>query len=78
MPSSRRWTPSSRTAAAAVVLAIAAAPGPTKAERRLVADLDRIFNAPIMEQGVWGVEIKSLDSGRVLYARNPRTLMMPA
>jgi D-alanyl-D-alanine carboxypeptidase/D-alanyl-D-alanine-endopeptidase (penicillin-binding protein 4) len=78
MASSRRWTPSSRTAAAAVVLAIAAAPGPTKAERRLAADLDRIFDAPIMEQGLWGVEVKSLDSGRVLYARNRRTLMMPA
>ena len=31
-----------------------------------------------MEHGLWGVEIKSLDTGRVLYARNPRTLMMPA
>lgn len=31
-----------------------------------------------MSQGVWGVEIKSLDSGRVLYALNPQTLMMPA
>ena len=31
-----------------------------------------------MEQGLWGVEVKSLDTGRVLYARNPRTLMMPA
>jgi serine-type D-Ala-D-Ala carboxypeptidase/endopeptidase (penicillin-binding protein 4) len=31
-----------------------------------------------MAQGVWGVEVKSLDSGNVLYALNPRTLMMPA
>jgi D-alanyl-D-alanine carboxypeptidase/D-alanyl-D-alanine-endopeptidase (penicillin-binding protein 4) len=31
-----------------------------------------------MEQGLWGVEVKSLDSGRILYSRNPRTLMMPA
>ena len=31
-----------------------------------------------MEQGLWGVEVKSLDTGRVLYARNARTLMMPA
>lgn len=31
-----------------------------------------------MEQALWGVEVKSLDSGRVLYTRNPRTLMMPA
>ena len=31
-----------------------------------------------MTQGVWAVEVKSLDSGRILYALNPRTLMMPA
>lgn len=31
-----------------------------------------------MSQALWGVEIKSLDSGKVLYERNPRTLMMPA
>jgi D-alanyl-D-alanine carboxypeptidase/D-alanyl-D-alanine-endopeptidase (penicillin-binding protein 4) len=44
----------------------------------LVADLNRIFHAPAMVQGIWGVEVKSLDSGRVLYALNPKTLMMPA
>ena len=49
-----------------------------RAERALAADLDRIFGAPVMEQGLWGVEVQSLDSGRVLYARNPRKLMMPA
>ena len=43
-----------------------------------MSDLDRIFGAPVMQQGIWGVEVKSLDSGRILYARNPRTLMMPA
>lgn len=48
------------------------------AERQLAADLDHIFGAPVMAQGVWGVEVKSLDTGRVLYARNPRTLLMPA
>jgi len=31
-----------------------------------------------MDQGLWGVEVKSLDSGRVLYALNARKLMMPA
>jgi D-alanyl-D-alanine carboxypeptidase/D-alanyl-D-alanine-endopeptidase (penicillin-binding protein 4) len=49
-----------------------------RAERALAADLARIFGAPVMENGLWGVEVKSLDTGRVLYARNPRTLMMPA
>ena len=31
-----------------------------------------------MAQGLWGVEVKSLDSGRVLYTLNARKLMMPA
>ena len=31
-----------------------------------------------MEQGLWGVEVKSLETGRVLYALNARKLMMPA
>jgi D-alanyl-D-alanine carboxypeptidase/D-alanyl-D-alanine-endopeptidase (penicillin-binding protein 4) len=56
---------------------VAPKPNP-RAERALAADLDRVFNAPVMEQGLWGVEVKSLDTGRVIYARNPRTLMMPA
>jgi serine-type D-Ala-D-Ala carboxypeptidase/endopeptidase (penicillin-binding protein 4) len=49
-----------------------------RAERALASDLNRIFNAPVMEQGLWGVEVKSLDTGRVLYALNARKLMMPA
>jgi D-alanyl-D-alanine carboxypeptidase/D-alanyl-D-alanine-endopeptidase (penicillin-binding protein 4) len=49
-----------------------------RAVRSLAADLDRIFNAPIASQALWGVEVKSLDAGRVLYARNARTLLMPA
>ena len=49
-----------------------------RAERALASDLGRIFNAPVMEQGLWGVEVESLDSGRVLYALNARKLMMQA
>jgi hypothetical protein len=49
-----------------------AAPKPNpRAEQALAADLNRIFDAPAMEHGLWGVEVKSLDSGRLLYARNP-------
>lgn len=62
----------------AAVLLIAAAEGPSKNERSLTRDLDRIFAAPVMEHGIWGVEVKALDSGRVLYRRNAGTLMMPA
>ena len=51
---------------------------PHRAEQALVSDLNRIFHAPAMVQGVWAVEVKALDSGRILYSLNPRTLMMPA
>jgi D-alanyl-D-alanine carboxypeptidase/D-alanyl-D-alanine-endopeptidase (penicillin-binding protein 4) len=51
---------------------------PRRAEQALVADLNRIFRAPAMSQGLWGVEVKSLESGRILFALNPKTLMMPA
>jgi serine-type D-Ala-D-Ala carboxypeptidase/endopeptidase (penicillin-binding protein 4) len=49
-----------------------------RAERQLVSDLDHIFDAPVMSQTLWGIEVKSLASGRVLYTHNPRTLLMPA
>jgi D-alanyl-D-alanine carboxypeptidase/D-alanyl-D-alanine-endopeptidase (penicillin-binding protein 4) len=48
------------------------------ADRALRRDLDAIFGAPVMDRALWGVEVKSLDSGRVLYTRNARTLLMPA
>ena len=49
-----------------------------RAVRALAADLDRIFNASHTQNALWGVLVKSLDSGRVLYSRNAATLMMPA
>src|SRR5207237_8412984 len=50
----------------------------SRAIRQLNIDLSQIFNAPPMAQGLWGVEIRSLDSGDVLYELNPHKLMMPA
>ncbi len=55
--------------------------GPTtnpRAERELAADLARVFGAPVMNQAIWGVEVRSLDSGKVLFEHNARTLVMPA
>ena len=78
MASSRRSTRSNSAAVGAALLLLGASAGPSTRERALGRDLDRIFNAPVMEHGLWGVEVKSLDSGRVLYSRNARTLMMPA
>ena len=49
-----------------------------KAVRTLRSDLDRVFNAPIMARGVWGVDVRSLQTGERLYELNSRRLMMPA
>jgi D-alanyl-D-alanine carboxypeptidase/D-alanyl-D-alanine-endopeptidase (penicillin-binding protein 4) len=57
--------------------AVAPKPNP-RAERALASDLDRIFAAPVMQQGLWGVQVTSLETGRVLYRLNARKLMMPA
>ena len=49
---------------------------------RSVQDLRRqlatVFNAPVMSRGTWGVEVRSLDHGDVLFAHNAGKLMMPA
>jgi len=44
----------------------------------LQRDLDAILNDPVLAHGVWGVMAKSLSTGETLYARNPRTLLLPA
>lgn len=75
-----------RALAASLLLASACAPGTPatspkpnpRTERALTRELDSIFNAALTDHALWGVEVKSLDTGRVLYVRNPRTLMMPA
>jgi D-alanyl-D-alanine carboxypeptidase/D-alanyl-D-alanine-endopeptidase (penicillin-binding protein 4) len=81
---------SGRWAAAVAIVAIAAtAQAPLLAQqsspsknstpvRELRAELERVFGAPIMARGVWGVDIRSLDTGERLYERNPDRLMMPA
>jgi serine-type D-Ala-D-Ala carboxypeptidase/endopeptidase (penicillin-binding protein 4) len=45
---------------------------------RLRADLTLVFTAPIMARGVWGVDIRSLDTGEPLFELNAGRLMMPA
>ena len=37
-----------------------------------------MFGAPIMARGVWGVDVRSLDSGERLYQLDASRLMMPA
>lgn len=55
-----------------------AATEPSRPVRELRADLARVFGAPIMDRGVWAVDIRSLDTGERLYELNAGKLMMPA
>ena len=48
------------------------------AVRQLQADLSSVFNAPIMARGVWGVDIRSAETGTVVFQHNAERLMMPA
>jgi serine-type D-Ala-D-Ala carboxypeptidase/endopeptidase (penicillin-binding protein 4) len=49
-----------------------------RAVAQLRADLTAIFDAPLTGHAQWGVLVRSLDSGELLYARDAGKLMMPA
>jgi D-alanyl-D-alanine carboxypeptidase/D-alanyl-D-alanine-endopeptidase (penicillin-binding protein 4) len=51
---------------------------PSQSVRELRAALARVFGARTSERGVWGVDIRSLDTGEHLYELNAGKLMMPA
>jgi D-alanyl-D-alanine carboxypeptidase/D-alanyl-D-alanine-endopeptidase (penicillin-binding protein 4) len=44
----------------------------------LAHDLDAILDAPPLQRSYWGVMVRSLATGRTLYARNGGRLLMPA
>jgi serine-type D-Ala-D-Ala carboxypeptidase/endopeptidase (penicillin-binding protein 4) len=46
--------------------------------RQLRRDLGQVFGAPIAARGVWGVDIRSLDTGERLFELDAGKLMMPA
>jgi serine-type D-Ala-D-Ala carboxypeptidase/endopeptidase (penicillin-binding protein 4) len=46
--------------------------------RDIQSDLGRVFGAPIMERGVWAVDVLSLTTGERLYTLNAGKMMMPA
>jgi D-alanyl-D-alanine carboxypeptidase/D-alanyl-D-alanine-endopeptidase (penicillin-binding protein 4) len=50
----------------------------SKQVRGLRVELGRVFGAPIMARGVWGVDIRSLETGERLFESNAGKLMMPA
>ena len=52
----------------------AARPGSEKSRKaagQLRRDLEAVFSAPIMAHASWGVVVRSLSTGEVLYERNP-------
>jgi len=51
---------------------------PSKAVRQLQTDLGQIFGTAMASRGVWGVDVRSLDKGDVLYGHDAAKLMMPA
>jgi D-alanyl-D-alanine carboxypeptidase/D-alanyl-D-alanine-endopeptidase (penicillin-binding protein 4) len=46
--------------------------------RDLRSQLSTVFNAPVTAHATWGVEVRSLDRGDVLFSLNAGRLMMPA
>jgi D-alanyl-D-alanine carboxypeptidase/D-alanyl-D-alanine-endopeptidase (penicillin-binding protein 4) len=54
-----------------------ASPTPTATER-LRQDINLLLAAPALEQGTWGILVKSLDRGDSLVSVNPNKLLLPA
>ncbi len=48
------------------------------AARALAAEIDSAVSGPEFDRAMWGVVVRSLDNGEVLYRRNAERLMMPA
>ena len=71
-----------RLGALAAVVLVAGCPGrrsePVVPYPLLNAELDSAFAAPEYARASWGVVIRSLDNGQVLYSRNAEHLFMPA
>jgi D-alanyl-D-alanine carboxypeptidase/D-alanyl-D-alanine-endopeptidase (penicillin-binding protein 4) len=51
---------------------------PDRIVAQLQRDLDAVFHAPIMAHAQWGVSVRSLDTGELLYQLNDGKLMFPA
>ncbi|MEE8585326.1 MAG: D-alanyl-D-alanine carboxypeptidase, partial [Acidobacteriota bacterium] len=45
---------------------------------RVSRQLEQLFADPAFVRGVWGVQVKSLDNGEVLYQKNAYKYLMPA
>jgi D-alanyl-D-alanine carboxypeptidase/D-alanyl-D-alanine-endopeptidase (penicillin-binding protein 4) len=67
-----------RGAAGLALLAFLPAIATAAARPRLTPGVDAIVDAPRFAHAWWGIEIRSLKTGRVLYARNAQRAMKPA
>jgi D-alanyl-D-alanine carboxypeptidase/D-alanyl-D-alanine-endopeptidase (penicillin-binding protein 4) len=48
------------------------------AKARLERDIARILSGPSLARASWGIVVRSLTSGEVVFSANPRKLMLPA
>lgn len=72
-----------RRVLAAVGLAMAGVPaaalaGGAVAPAGLPARIDQIVARPAFATALWGIEVRDLESGRLVYARNPGKSLEPA
>jgi D-alanyl-D-alanine carboxypeptidase/D-alanyl-D-alanine-endopeptidase (penicillin-binding protein 4) len=65
-------------AALATLAALVSPPAGAADRGRLPRALDAIVDAPRFAHAWWGVEVRSLRTGKVLYARNPERNLKPA
>lgn len=53
-------------------------PATAAPQTQLQRDLTRIFGSPIVDHSFWGVSIRSLKTGEIIYSHNPARLQTPA
>ena len=68
----------SAVAAGSLALAATAFAARDPGRSPLAAAIDRVLDRPAFAAGFWAVEVRSLESGKVLYARNAEKDMTPA
>lgn len=45
---------------------------------RLEERLGQVLSAPVLIRSTWGVQVQSMDTGKILFARNPQKRLVPA
>jgi D-alanyl-D-alanine carboxypeptidase/D-alanyl-D-alanine-endopeptidase (penicillin-binding protein 4) len=79
MPDPFRSRPALRNAsAAALAFLVSAAAGADPSPSRLRRAIDAIVSRPDFAPAFWGIEVRSLGTGRTLYARNAEKAFRPA